>query len=126
MRRRNGLDIGASISTGHGAIRISRGRVVMDRAMMSCIPSRSCRAGFRSVGGYIFSTYEKMMRVIDAGIVEFREDHSEPPIRKAHIRPIAYELEVSDDSMKLRVPMTMTRWLPKCVEAISISSPKFQ
>ncbi len=34
-----------------------------------------------------------MARQIKLGLVEFREDHSEPPFRKAHIRPIPAELE---------------------------------
>ena len=34
---------------------------------------------------------------IKLGLVEFREDHSEPPFRKAHIRPITAELESDAD-----------------------------
>jgi adenine-specific DNA-methyltransferase len=34
-----------------------------------------------------------MERQIKAGLVEFRDDHTEPPFRKAHIRPIPDELE---------------------------------
>lgn len=37
-----------------------------------------------------------MNRQIKLGLVEFREDHSEPPFRKAHIRPITAELESED------------------------------
>ncbi|MGA4475945.1 site-specific DNA-methyltransferase [Ectopseudomonas chengduensis] len=43
--------------------------------------------------GWIFSTPEEMQRRIDAGVVEFREDHTEPPFRKSHIRPIPLETE---------------------------------
>lgn len=43
--------------------------------------------------GWIYSTYEEMKRQIDLGLVEFRDDHSEPPFRKAHIRPIPQEVE---------------------------------
>lgn len=32
-----------------------------------------------------------MQRQIKLGLVEFRKDHTEPPFRKAHIRPILYE-----------------------------------
>ena len=38
-----------------------------------------------------------MQRQIDLGLVEFREDHTEPPFRKAHIRPIADELDATSD-----------------------------
>ena len=41
--------------------------------------------------GWIYSTPEEMQRQIKLGLVEFREDHSEPPFRKAHIRPITDE-----------------------------------
>jgi adenine-specific DNA-methyltransferase len=43
---------------------------------------------------------DEMLRQIKLGLVEFREDHSEPPFRKAHIRPIAEELvdeEIDED-----------------------------
>ena len=36
---------------------------------------------------------EVMLRQIKLGMVEFREDHKDPPFRKAHIRPIQAELE---------------------------------
>lgn len=51
--------------------------------------------------GWRFSTLEEMERQIRLGLVEFREDHSEPPFRKAHIRPIPDELEgapIDEDS----------------------------
>ena len=38
-----------------------------------------------------------MQRQIKLGLVEFREDHTEPPFRKAHIRPIPEETEVEID-----------------------------
>lgn len=47
--------------------------------------------------GWIYSTYEEMKHQIDLGLVEFRKDHTEPPFRKAHIRPIPDELELSVD-----------------------------
>ncbi|MFK4537292.1 adenine-specific DNA-methyltransferase [Bradyrhizobium ottawaense] len=41
--------------------------------------------------GWRFSSPQEMQRQIDLGLVEFREDHTEPPFRKAHIRPIPEE-----------------------------------
>jgi adenine-specific DNA-methyltransferase len=38
-----------------------------------------------------------MQRQIKLGLVEFREDHTEPPFRKAHIRPIPAEIEIETD-----------------------------
>lgn len=43
--------------------------------------------------GWIYATPEEMQRQIKLGLVEFRPDHTEPPFRKAHIRPIPQELE---------------------------------
>jgi adenine-specific DNA-methyltransferase len=42
--------------------------------------------------GWRFSTPEAMQEQIRLGLVVFREDHTESPIRKAHLRPIAAEL----------------------------------
>lgn len=47
--------------------------------------------------GWVFSTWEEMKRRIDAGIIEFRADHSEPPLRKSHIKPLSIEAEASTD-----------------------------
>ncbi|RSE97970.1 site-specific DNA-methyltransferase [Achromobacter aegrifaciens] len=41
--------------------------------------------------GWIYSSPEEMQRQIKLGLVEFRADHTEPPFRKAHIRPISDE-----------------------------------
>lgn len=51
--------------------------------------------------GWIYATAEEMQRQIRLGLVEFRDDHSEPPFRKAHIRPIKEEFEPdkNDDSV---------------------------
>ncbi len=46
--------------------------------------------------GWIYSTPEEMQRQISLGLVEFREDHTAPPFRKAHIRPIPQELDSVD------------------------------
>ena len=52
--------------------------------------------------GWRFSSEEEMKRQISLGLVEFRDDHTEPPFRKAHIRPIPAEVleepEVDNDS----------------------------
>ncbi|MBM7457256.1 adenine-specific DNA-methyltransferase [Oceanisphaera litoralis] len=55
--------------------------------------------------GWRYSSSDEMQRQIKLGLVEFREDHSEPPFRKAHIRPIPGETEenqfgsdIDDDS----------------------------
>jgi len=50
--------------------------------------------------GWIYSSPEEMNRQIKLGLVEFRADHTEPPFRKAHIKPIADEVdaEVEDDA----------------------------
>jgi adenine-specific DNA-methyltransferase len=39
-------------------------------------------------GGWRYSSSEEMQRQIALGSVEFRTDDSEPPFRKAHIRPV--------------------------------------
>ncbi len=48
--------------------------------------------------GWRFATAEEMQRQIKLGLVEFRGDHSEPPFRKAHIRPIPAEIEAEEIS----------------------------
>jgi len=48
--------------------------------------------------GWIYSDPAEMQRQIDLGLVEFRADHTEPPFRKAHIRPVAAELVIDDES----------------------------
>lgn len=41
--------------------------------------------------GWRYSEPEEMQRQIKLGLVEFRTDHTEPPFRKAHLRPVADE-----------------------------------
>jgi len=64
--------------------------------------------------GWIYSTSEEMQRQIKLGLVEFRDDHEEPPFRKAHLIPVSDELvdeqeggfddeEISDDEIGLQV-----------------------
>lgn len=48
--------------------------------------------------GWRYSRPEEMQRQIDLGLVVFREDHTQPPFRKAHIRPISAELENDTDN----------------------------
>jgi adenine-specific DNA-methyltransferase len=43
--------------------------------------------------GWGFANSEEMQRQIALGLVEFRADHTEPPFRKAHIRPVPDELD---------------------------------
>jgi adenine-specific DNA-methyltransferase len=38
--------------------------------------------------GWRYASSDEMQRQIDRGLVEFRSDHTQPPFRKAHIRPI--------------------------------------
>ncbi|HWT92325.1 MAG TPA: site-specific DNA-methyltransferase [Solirubrobacteraceae bacterium] len=43
--------------------------------------------------GWRFAKPEEMQRQIDAGLVVFRDDHTQPPFRKAHLKPVAAELD---------------------------------
>jgi len=47
--------------------------------------------------GWVYSTPEKMQEMIRLGVVEFRDDHTQPPIRKSHLRPIKGVDENSDE-----------------------------
>ena len=50
--------------------------------------------------GWRYASSEEMQRQIKLGLVEFRADHTEPPFRKAHIRPVpdeAVEVQVDGD-----------------------------
>lgn len=46
--------------------------------------------------GWIWPDPETMKEKIRLGIVVFRDDHSEPPLRKSHLRPIAGEEDSED------------------------------
>lgn len=48
-------------------------------------------------GGWRFSSKETMDAKIKAGIVTFRKDHTEPPFRKSHLRPIPDDLDEQED-----------------------------
>ena len=47
--------------------------------------------------GWRYASPEEMQRQIKLGLVEFRADHTEPPFRKAHIRPITDEVPDDQD-----------------------------
>jgi adenine-specific DNA-methyltransferase len=47
--------------------------------------------------GWVYAELETMLLRIKVGIVEFREDHTEPPIRKSHLRPIPFD-EMEDEN----------------------------
>jgi len=48
--------------------------------------------------GWIYASPDEMQRQIKLGLVEFREDHTDPPFRKAHIRPIPAEIEAESEN----------------------------
>lgn len=49
--------------------------------------------------GWRYATLERMQEQINLGLVVFRDDHTEPPFRKAHLLPIPEELEeLADDA----------------------------
>ncbi|NPV76259.1 MAG: site-specific DNA-methyltransferase [Anaerolineae bacterium] len=56
--------------------------------VMHPITKKPCKVPER---GWVYASLETMMHMIKIGLVEFREDHTEPPIRKSHIRPIPEE-----------------------------------
>jgi len=47
--------------------------------------------------GWRYSSPEEMQRQIRLGLVVFRADHTEPPFRKAHLRPVPDELDEPAD-----------------------------
>ncbi|AGX88299.1 site-specific DNA-methyltransferase [Candidatus Symbiobacter mobilis] len=67
------------------------------------ITAQPCKVPER---GWVFSTWEEMKRRIDAGIIEFRADHTQPPLRKSHIRPIPLEVEFNEqeDDLDEEIP----------------------
>lgn len=48
--------------------------------------------------GWIYASPDEMQRQIKLGLVVFRDDHTEPPFRKAHIRPVTEELDDNEES----------------------------
>ena len=64
--------------------------------------------------GWIYSSHKEMQHQIDLGLVVFRDDHTEPPFRKAHLIPIPEEIpeeqtneiseeEISEEDIGLQV-----------------------
>lgn len=47
--------------------------------------------------GWRYASIDEMQRQIALGLVQFRDDHTQPPFRKAHIRPIFAEVSESAD-----------------------------
>ena len=47
--------------------------------------------------GWRFATPESIRRQIDLELVVFRDDHTEPPVRKAHLKPVPEELLEADE-----------------------------
>lgn len=47
--------------------------------------------------GWVWPDPETMKEKIRLGVVVFREDHTEPPLRKSHLRPLAGEDDVTVD-----------------------------
>lgn len=54
------------------------------------VTGRPCKVPER---GWGFASPEEMQRQIRLGLVVFREDHTEPPFRKAHLIPVPEELD---------------------------------
>ena len=46
--------------------------------------------------GWRFSESETMQKYIDKGLVVFRDDHTEPPFRKRHLRPLDFDVLLAD------------------------------
>ncbi len=59
------------------------------------ITGKPCKVPER---GWGFATSEAMQRQIELGLVEFRDNESEPPFRKAHLYPIPNELLEDDEA----------------------------
>jgi adenine-specific DNA-methyltransferase len=47
--------------------------------------------------GWRFTDPKEMQRQIKIGVVAFREDHTEPPFRKAHLKPLPAEADIDDE-----------------------------
>ena len=62
-----------------GAMTTFRGRVAMARHTMSFTREPANLAKFQREAG-VYADLETMLAKIDLGVVEFREDHTEPPI----------------------------------------------
>lgn len=58
------------------------------------VTNQACKIPER---GWCYASLETMQKQIQLGLVEFRKDHTEPPIRKAHLIPVPEELD--DESL---------------------------
>ncbi|MBI5751045.1 MAG: site-specific DNA-methyltransferase [Hydrogenophilales bacterium] len=93
--------------------------------------------------GWIYSTPEEMQRQIKLGLVEFRDDHTEPPFRKAHLLPVPEELDeeletdfddedIADDEIGLQVvgsvfykqSQVSVKYLRKLMDGKLFNNPK--
>ena len=59
------------------------------------ITKKPCKVPDR---GWGFATIESMQHQIDLGVVEFREDHTQPPLLKRHLKPRVEELHEEEES----------------------------
>lgn len=67
-----------------------RYEVLHNRTKLPCaVPER----------GWVYSKPEKMQQMIRLGIVEFRDDHTQPPIRKSHLIPVpeSFDEDAADE-----------------------------
>lgn len=60
------------------------------------ITGKPCKVPER---GWGFATWESMQRQILLGLVVFRDDHTNPPFRKAHLIPVPEELDENGDAV---------------------------
>jgi adenine-specific DNA-methyltransferase len=60
------------------------------------VTKQNCKVPER---GWVFPTWEKMKQQIELDLVVFREDHTEPPFRKAHLKPIPEELDENAEAL---------------------------
>jgi len=48
--------------------------------------------------GWRYSNPDEMKRQIDLGLIVFRDDHTQPPFRKAHLKPVSFEsIDIVDE-----------------------------
>ncbi len=69
-------------------------------------------------GGWRFPTLQRMQEMIDAGVVVFREDHTEPPIRKSYLVRKAGRL--SDDGENVGKQVMGTYFYRSAIQATNM------
>ncbi len=103
------------------------------------VTKKACKVPER---GWIYSP-EEMQRQIKLGMVEFRDDHTEPPFRKAHLLPVPDELDgeletdfddedIADDEIGLQVvgsvfykqSQVSVKYLRKLMDGKLFNNPK--